>query len=119
MYRDIKFNFTERNNQLVREVDSSVDRQLLEERFLQLSSDIQSVPAQSMFAELELGIVSNLMAFNWLRDEAEGAVETGLRSLIRLLQSSGCRISKWCLESQLEVEDYLVELLELLGLWNH
>ena len=89
MYRDLKSNFTERNNQLVRDVDSSsVDRQLLEERFLQLSSDIQSVPVQSMFSELELGVVSNLMAINWLREETGAGVETGVRSMIRLLQSS-------------------------------
>ena len=88
MYGDLKSSFAERNNQLVRDVDSSVDRRVLVERFLQLSSDIQSVPVQSMFSELELGVVSNLLAITWLREETGAGVETGVRSLIRLLQSS-------------------------------
>ena len=75
MYRDLKSNFTERNNQLVRDLDSNVDRGVLEERFLQLSSDIQSVPTQSMFSELELGVVSNLMAISWLQEEAPARQE--------------------------------------------
>ena len=89
MYRDVKSNFIERNNQLVRDLDSNVDRGVLEERFLQLSSDIQSVPAQSMFSELELGVVCNLMAISWLQEEAPARQEeTAVRSLIRLLQAS-------------------------------
>ena len=88
MYGDLKSNFTERNNQLVRDVDSNMDRGVLEERLQQLSSDIQSVPVQSMFSELELGVVSNLMAVSWLRGETGAGVETGVQALIRLLQSS-------------------------------
>ena len=86
MYQDLKSNFTERNNQLVRDLDSNVEK--LEERFLQLSSDVQSIPVQSMFAELELGVVSNLMAINWLQNDSDREESTGVRSLIRLLQNS-------------------------------
>ena len=86
MYQDLKSNFTERNNQLVRDLDSNVEK--LEERFLQLSSDVQSIPVQSMFAELELGVVSNLMAINWLQNNSDREESTGVRSLIRLLQNS-------------------------------
>ena len=62
---------------------------------------------------------SRSTAQHWSHSGSELIIEDKYFNILRLLQSSGCRISKWCLESQLEVEDYLVELLELLGLWNH
>ena len=118
MYRDLKSSFTERNNQLVRDVDSMVDRRVLEERFLQLSSDIQSVPVQSMFSQLELGVVSNLMAVNWLREEAgagDGAgVESGVRSLIRLLQTSSPSLE---LKQDLD-HNTLIDLLLKQNIWQ-
>ena len=40
---------------------------------------------------------------HWSSSGSELIIEDKHFSILRLLQSSGCRISKWCLESQLEV----------------